>query len=85
MYKLSSIKIYLYHISPNESGVINNPAMLAVMKQMIDPATNPRNATSTMTDFFSGHIALSAPIITPTELGLANPQIAYVAIAELRS
>lgn len=59
--------------------------MLAVRKQIIEPATNPRIATAVITCRRSGAIELSDAIIMPNELGLANPQIAYVAIAELRS
>lgn len=59
--------------------------MLAVMKQIMEPAMNPRNATCVITRRFSGAIVLMVAIIMPSELGLANPQIAYVAMAELRN
>lgn len=61
------------------------PAMLAVIKQIIEPDTNARNATAVMLARRSGAIADNDAIIMPNELGLANPHTAYVAIAELRS
>lgn len=63
----------------------DSPAMLAVMKQIMLPEMNALTATDVISGRFSGHIALSEPIIMPSELGLANPQMANVAIAELRS
>ena len=61
------------------------PAMLALMKQIIDPAIKARTANSTMILRFSGHRPPKFPIIIPIELKLAKPQIAYVVIATLRS
>lgn len=59
--------------------------MLAVIKQIMLPEMNALTATDVISGLFSGHIALNEPIIMPNELGLANPQMAYVAMAELRS
>ncbi len=59
--------------------------MLAVIKQIMLPETNALTATDVMSGLFSGHIALNEPIIIPNELGFANPQIANVAMAALRS
>lgn len=59
--------------------------MHAFIKQIMLPEMNALNATDVMSGRFSGHIALNEPIIIPSELGLANPQMAYVAIAALRS
>lgn len=51
------------------------------MKQTQHPLTKALIATVTIADLLSGTIALKLPIIIPRELGLANPQTAYVAIA----
>lgn len=59
--------------------------MHAFIKQIMLPEINALNATDVISGRFSGHIALNEPIIIPSELGLANPQMAYVAIAALRS
>lgn len=59
--------------------------MLAVMKQIVLPEMNALTATDVISGLFSGHIALNEPIIMPSELGLAKPQMAYVAMAALRS
>lgn len=58
--------------------------MLAVIKQIMEPEINERNATAVIVDRFSGAIAESAAIIMPTALGFANPHTANVATAELR-
>lgn len=49
------------------------------------PEMNALIATDVISGRFSGHIALNEPIIMPSELGLAKPQMANVAIAELRN
>lgn len=59
--------------------------MLALIKQMIDPEIKARTDTDVMILFFSGHMVPRFPIIMPNELKLANPQIANVVIAALRS
>lgn len=59
--------------------------MLAVRKQINDPETNARTATLIMTDRLVGARVLSIATNIPKELGFANPQIAYVVIAELRN
>lgn len=59
--------------------------MLALMKQIIDPAMRARTDTSTILLRFSGHSAPKFPIIIPNALKLAKPQIANVVIAALRS
>lgn len=61
------------------------PAMLALIKQIIDPAIRARTDTSTMVLRFSGHSAPKFPIIIPSALKFAKPQIANVVIAALRS
>lgn len=61
------------------------PAMLAVKKQIIEPETKARKANSVIMCLFSGAIELRVAIIIPIEHGLAYPQMAYVAIAALRS
>lgn len=66
-------------------SVIRRPAILAFKKQMIDPDIKARTATEVITLRFSGHMVPKLPIIIPNELKLANPQIANVAIAELRN
>lgn len=55
------------------------------MKQIMLPEMNALIATEVISGRFSGHIALNEPIIMPSELGLAKPQMANVAIAELRN
>lgn len=60
------------------------PAILALMKQMIEPETKARIDTDVIILRFSGHIVPRFPIIIPIELKLANPQIANVVIATLR-
>lgn len=52
------------------------PAMLAVIKQMIEPDTKARTATDVMLARRSGAIADKEAIIMPNELGLANPHTA---------
>lgn len=59
--------------------------MLALIKQMIEPAIKARTATDVIIGFFSGLIVPKLPIIIPNELKLAKPQIAKVPTAELRS
>lgn len=54
------------------------------MKQMIEPETKARIDTDVIILRFSGHIVPRFPIIIPSELKLANPQIANVVIATLR-
>lgn len=58
--------------------------MLAFKKQIIEPDIKARTDTEVMILLFSGHIVPKLPIIIPNELKLANPQMANVAIAELR-
>lgn len=60
------------------------PAILALMKQIIEPETKARIDTDVIILRFSGHIVPRFPIIIPSELKLANPQIANVVIATLR-
>lgn len=55
------------------------------MKQIIVPDINARTETAIITLLFSGHNVPKLPIIIPSELKLANPQIANVVIAALRS
>lgn len=64
---------------------MRRPAMLALMKHMTQPEIHARIDALVMTVFFSGHIVLKLPIIMPSELGLAKPQTANVAMAELRN
>lgn len=59
--------------------------MLAFIKFTKLPAINARNPTDATTFCFSGQITVIMPIIIPSDPGLANPQAAYVAIAELRN
>lgn len=66
-------------------SVIKSPAIQALRKQTIEPARNALRATLVMDFLRSGANALSAPIMIPRELGFANPQMAYVAIAAERS
>jgi hypothetical protein len=63
------------------SSVINRPAILAVSNDTKHPQINARKATFVMDGLLSGLSALKIPIKTPIEAGLANPQIANVAIA----
>lgn len=63
---------------------IKLPAILALMKQIMDPDIRARIDTDVMTLRFSGHIVPRLPIIMPNELKLANPQMANVVIATLR-
>lgn len=63
----------------------HQPAILALIKLTKLPATNARKPTAAATLCFSGQIAVIIPIRIPRAPGFANPQIAYVAIAELRS
>lgn len=58
------------------SSVNSRPAVLAVMKGTMQPATNARNATLTIVGRLSGAKALKAPIIMPIALGFPKPQIA---------
>lgn len=58
----------------------NSPAMHAVMKQAKHPEIIARKETRTMSSFRSGAMAVSAPIMIPRAVRLANPQRAYVAI-----
>lgn len=58
--------------------------MLALMKQIIEPDTNARTDTAMMALLFSGQSVPRLPIIIPSELKLANPQMANVVIAALR-
>lgn len=74
----------LFPILLNRASSINNPAMLAVMKQTMVPAITALNATAVMTERLVGAIADSDPIRIPNELGLAKPHTAKVAIAALR-
>jgi hypothetical protein len=67
------------------SSVINSPAILAVISDTKQPDTNALKATFVIDGRRSGASALSAPIMIPIELGLAKPQIAYVAMAADRS
>lgn len=57
--------------------------MLALMKHTKLPEMNALRATAAITLRFSGAIELRPPIIIPSELGLAKPHTANVAIAEL--
>lgn len=59
--------------------------MLAFKKQIKDPLIRARTETEVITVFLSGANELKFPIAIPNELMLANPQIAKVVIAELRS
>lgn len=59
--------------------------MLALIKQMIEPEISARTDIDVIILFFSGHMVPRLPIIMPNELKLANPQMANVVIAELRS
>lgn len=52
---------------------------------MIEPETKARIDIEVMTLFFSGHMVPRLPIIMPSELKLAKPQMANVVIAALRS
>lgn len=61
------------------------PAMLALMKQTIEPDIKARMDIVAIILLFSGHIAPRLPIIKPIEVKFANPQIANVVIAALRS
>lgn len=61
------------------------PAMLALIKQIIEPAISARTDTSMMVLRFSGHSAPKFPIIIPSELKFAKPHIANVVIAALRN
>lgn len=61
------------------------PAMLALIKQIIDPEIRARTDISTITLRFSVHNAPKLPIIMPSAPKLAKPQIANVQIAELRT
>lgn len=63
----------------------HSPAILAFKKQIIDPETRARTETDVIMDLLSGHIVPRLPITNPNEQILANPQIANVAIAALRS
>lgn len=58
---------------------IGSPAMHAVMKQAKQPETRARKDTPTMSSFRLGAMAVSAPIMIPSAVRLANPQRAYVA------
>lgn len=60
-------------------------AILALMKQTMQPDMKARIDTLEMTVFCCGHIELIPPIKTPNDPGLANPHIANDAIAELRN
>ena len=53
--------------------------MHAVMKQAKQPETRARKDTPTMSSFRLGAMAVSAPIMIPSAVRLANPQRAYVA------
>lgn len=57
--------------------------MLADRKQIIFPEIYARNAIEVIISFFSGQIIDISPTKIPIDPGLANPQQAYVAIAEL--
>lgn len=63
---------------------IKLPAILALMKQIMDPDIRARTDTEVMIFRFSGHIVPRLPIIMPNELKFANPQMANVVIATLR-
>lgn len=60
------------------------PAILALMKQIIDPEIKARTATDVTVLRFSGDKAPRFPIIIPIELKFAKPQMANVVIAALR-
>ena len=60
------------------------PAMQAVMKQAILPATKALNATWARSDCRLGAIVDSAAIWVPMDPGLENPHKAYVAITSDR-
>lgn len=59
--------------------------MLAVKKQTIEPLMKPRMAVEVMIPRFVGAIVLIVAIMMPNAAGFPNPQMAYVAMAELRS
>lgn len=54
--------------------------MHAVIKQTMAPPIAARNTSLVMAALFSGTKALNPEIIIPTDPGLANPQMANVAI-----
>jgi hypothetical protein len=58
------------------SSVINNPAILAVISDTMQPEMKARNATFVIESRLSGASADRAPIKTPIEQRFANPQIA---------
>lgn len=62
------------------SSGINRPAMLAVHKDTRHAARNALKATFVIADLFSGHNAVSAPIIMPIDAGFAKLHIAKVAM-----
>ena len=61
------------------------PAIQAVMKHAMVPATNARNATLAKSDLLFGARTLKPPICTPIDPILANPHSAYVAIVSERN
>lgn len=58
------------------SSVIKSPAMLAVISDTEQPAIKALKATFVIDGLFSGASALKAPIIIPSDDGLAKPQMA---------
>jgi hypothetical protein len=54
--------------------------MLAVRKQVAQPAMKARKATSVIALLCSGASVTSAPTKMPMDPGFENPQSAYVAI-----
>lgn len=63
------------------SSVIKRPAMLAVVNETAHPVMKALSATLVIDGRLSGAKALKAPIMMPIDDGLANPQMAKVAIA----
>lgn len=61
------------------------PAMLAVIKHIIEPDTKALPTTDVTDDLLFGAIVQSIAIIIPTEQGFAKPHIAKVVMAELRA
>lgn len=55
------------------------PAIQAVMKQAMLPATNARKATWAKSDFRSGAIVAKAATWVPMDPGFEKPHNAYVA------
>lgn len=61
------------------------PAILAVMKHIMQPETKALPTTVVMESFLFGAIVQSIATIIPTEQGFAKPHIANVVMAELRA